>query len=86
MAQQVGFTIAEMHMLVAGFSPDTPAFERWRQLAQHKLQEVEKVIAHAQQTKRILEQLVQCGCLHLEECIENCAPQPSPFLKEAPPF
>ncbi len=84
MAQQAGFTIAEMHMLVAGFSPETPASERWRQLAQHKLQEVEEVIAHAQQTKKILEQLVQCGCLRLEECVENCAPQTSPSLKEAP--
>src|SRR5690348_10299190 len=46
MAQQAGFTIAEMHMLVAGFSEETPASERWRQLAYHKLQEVEAVIAH----------------------------------------
>jgi len=82
MAQQAGFTIAEMHMLVAGFSPETPASERWRQLAQNKLQEVEAVIVHAQQTKRILEQLVQCGCLRLEECIENCVPQKRASLEE----
>lgn len=74
MAQQAGFTIAEMHLLVAGFSPETPASERWRQLAQHKLQEVEAVIAHAQDTKRLLEQLLLCGCLRFEECIENCSP------------
>jgi MerR family redox-sensitive transcriptional activator SoxR len=82
MAQQAGFTIAEMHMLVAGFAPETPASERWQQLAQCKLQEVEAVIAHAQQTKRILEQLIQCGCLRLEECIEHCAPQGAVFLEE----
>lgn len=82
MAQQAGFTIAEMHLLVAGFSPETPASERWRQLAQHKLQEVEAVIAHAQHTKLILEQLIQCGCLRLEECIENCAPQGPVSLEE----
>ncbi|MBA2679955.1 MAG: MerR family DNA-binding transcriptional regulator [Ktedonobacteraceae bacterium] len=76
-AQQAGFTIAEMHMLVAGFSPETPASERWRHFAQNKLQEVEAVIVHAQQAKQILEQLVQCGCIHLEECIENCVPQNS---------
>jgi MerR family transcriptional regulator, redox-sensitive transcriptional activator SoxR len=74
-AQQAGFTIAEMHLLVAGFDPETPASERWQQLAQRKLQEVEEVIAHAQQTKLILEQLIQCGCVRLEECAENCAPQ-----------
>lgn len=69
MAQQAGFTIAEMHLLVAGFSTETPASERWRLLAQTKLKEVETIITHAQQTKRILERLVQCGCLHLEECL-----------------
>jgi MerR family redox-sensitive transcriptional activator SoxR len=77
MAQQADFTIAEMHLLVAGFSPETPASERWQSLAQKKLQEVEATIAHAQQTKRLLEQLSQCGCLHLEECVyRNAAGQP----------
>lgn len=77
MAQQADFTIAEMHLLVAGFSPETPASERWRSLAQKKLQEVEATIAHAQQTKRLLEGLSQCGCLHLEECVyRNAASQP----------
>src|SRR5713226_5906742 len=55
MAQQAGFTIAEMHLLVAGFDAATPASERWQVLAQTKLKEVEAIIAHAQQTKRILE-------------------------------
>lgn len=69
MAQQAGFTIAEMHLLVAGFSPETPAKARWHQLAQTKLKEVEAVITHAQQTKQMLERLMQCACLHLEECL-----------------
>ncbi|GHO65486.1 hypothetical protein KSC_043780 [Ktedonobacter sp. SOSP1-52] len=29
MAQQAGFTIAEMHLLVAGFDASTPASEWW---------------------------------------------------------
>lgn len=69
MAQQAGFSIAEMHLLVAGFSTETPASERWHQLAQTKLKEVEEIIVHARQTKRILERLVRCGCLHLEDCL-----------------
>lgn len=69
MAQQADFTIAEIHQLVAGFSPETPAFERWQLLVQKKLQEVEATIAHAQQTKRLLQMLSQCNCQHLEECV-----------------
>ena len=70
MTQQAGFTLAEMHLLVAGFEASTPASERWQQLAQTKLKEVEAIIAHAQQTKRMLERLLQCGCLHLSECLQ----------------
>jgi len=74
MAQQAGFTIAEMHLLVAGFSSETPASERWKLLGRKKLQEVETVITHAQQTQQILERLVQCECLRLEECVHNWTP------------
>src|SRR5258706_15724564 len=71
MAQHAGFTLAEMHLLVHGFSPETPASERWQQLAHKKLQEVEALITHAQQTKHILEGLLQCQCLRLEECVQG---------------
>ncbi|GLV60631.1 MerR family transcriptional regulator [Dictyobacter sp. S3.2.2.5] len=70
MARQAGFTIAEMHVLVAGFSSETPASERWSLLAQQKLLEVEEMIARAQEAKRLLERLSQCRCSHLEECLE----------------
>ena len=82
MAQQAGFTIAEMHLLVAGFSEGTPASERWQVLAQKKLLEVEEVIAHAQQTKQLLEQLLLCGCLDLTECVHGCAPANSVVQEE----
>lgn len=71
MAQQAGFTIAEMRLLVAGFEASVPASERWQQLARAKLSEIEALIAHAQQTKRLLEGLVQCECVHLEECLHQ---------------
>jgi MerR family transcriptional regulator, redox-sensitive transcriptional activator SoxR len=84
MAQQAGFTLAEMHLLVAGFSAEVPASERWQLLARRKLQEVEAVIAHAHQTQHLLERLLQCGCLHLEECVQNCAPVSNPSRTENP--
>lgn len=72
MAQQAGFTVAEMRLLVAGFSSDTPASERWQVLASRKLQEVEERIARAQQMKLLLEKLLQCRCPRLEDCIAEC--------------
>jgi MerR family redox-sensitive transcriptional activator SoxR len=68
LAQQAGFTIAEIQTLFHGFAAETPPAERWRPLVEHKLGEIEALIARAQQMKRILETLLGCGCLRLEEC------------------
>jgi MerR family transcriptional regulator, redox-sensitive transcriptional activator SoxR len=69
MAQQAGLTLAEMHLLVAGFDDSTPASERWQQITQNKLKEVEAIIAHAQESRQLLERLSQCSCLSLGECL-----------------
>ncbi len=68
LAQQAGFSMAEIQTLFHGFAAETPPGERWRPLAEHKLGEVDALIARAQQMKRILETLLECGCVRLEEC------------------
>jgi len=67
-AQQAGFTIADIKTLLHGFNAATPAATRWRALAERKLPEVEALIARAHEMKRIIEESLQCGCLSLEEC------------------
>ena len=71
LAQQAGFTVAEIQTLFHGFAPEATAGERWRVLALHKLGEVDALIVRAQQMKTILETLLHCGCLQLEDCIAN---------------
>src|SRR5687768_3240104 len=68
MAQEAGFTIAEIRTLVAGFPEGTPASARWQALAQQKLAEVDALIARAQTMRRVLEESLACGCLSLEAC------------------
>ena len=68
LAQQAGFTIAEIQTLFHGFAAGTPPAERWRPLAEHKLGEIDALIARAQRLRRLLETLLQCGCVSLEEC------------------
>lgn len=69
LAQEAGFSIAEIKSLFYDFADDTPASLRWQALATHKLAEVEARIARAQEMKRVLEEcLLQCRCLSLEEC------------------
>ncbi len=68
-AQQAGFTVAEMRTLFNGFTPETPASARWEALAQQKLVEVDALIRRAQAMKRVLEEeLLRCRCLTLDEC------------------
>lgn len=67
-AQQAGFTIAEIRELLDGFSEDTPPSERWRVLAHEKLPEVEALVERALGMKRLLERGLVCECLRLEDC------------------
>ena len=69
LAQQAGFSMAEIQTLVTAFDEDAPLGVRWRTLAEQKLSELEELIAKAQGMKRILEQGIRCQCLNLDECI-----------------
>ena len=68
-AQQAGFTISEIRMLLDGFSEDTPPSERWRVLAREKLPEVEALVERALGMKNLLERGLRCECLRLEDCV-----------------
>lgn len=67
-AQEVGFTVAEIRALVEGFDQTGVAAERWQKLASRKLTEVDALIAHAENMKRLLEESLRCGCLTLDAC------------------
>src|SRR3712207_6466465 len=67
-AQQAGFTISEIRMLLDGFSEDTPPPERWRVLAREKLPEIEALMERALGMKNLLERGLRCECLRLEDC------------------
>lgn len=69
-AQAVGFSVAEMRMLLHELDGDTPLSARWQSLAQRKLTEVDTLIHRAQSMRRMLEQGLHCSCLDLEQCID----------------
>ncbi len=77
-AQEAGFSIAEMQVIFSSQEGATPLTERWQALAREKLEQVEALIQRAHAMKQILEQGLQCGCLDLDECIDcvllNCQP------------
>jgi MerR family transcriptional regulator, redox-sensitive transcriptional activator SoxR len=67
-AQQAGFTISEITILLDGFAEDTPPSERWQLLAEEKLSEVEALVERALGMKDLLERGLHCECLRLEDC------------------
>lgn len=68
LAQQAGYTIAEIQMLLHDFPSDTPPAERWRTLARTKLVEVDELMQKVQARKLLLEQTLHCACATLEDC------------------
>ena len=75
MARELGFSLDDIRTLLNGFSPDTPPPARWRQLAEHKLPEVEATIQKAQAMKRLLTKGLRCDCVRMSDCIvHDCSP------------
>lgn len=70
LAQQAGFTIAEIKTLLEGFETEIPPLSQWRALAHQKLVEVELAIARTQQMKFLLQEGLRCGCFNYDECQE----------------
>jgi MerR family redox-sensitive transcriptional activator SoxR len=68
LAQQAGYSIAEIQMLVHDFPAEAPPSVRWQTLAQQKLDELDKRMRDLQAMKALLEQTLQCQCATLDEC------------------
>jgi MerR family redox-sensitive transcriptional activator SoxR len=70
-AQQSGYTIAEIQTLLHDFPVDTPPSVRWQALAETKLVELDERIRQAQAMKALVEQTLLCQCPTLEACAER---------------
>ncbi|HEX2105464.1 MAG TPA: MerR family transcriptional regulator [Solirubrobacteraceae bacterium] len=67
-AQQAGFTLAEIRELLAGTDAGAPAGDALRALAERKLPEVEALIARAEAMRAWLELARECGCPSFDVC------------------
>ncbi len=71
MAQQAGFTVAEIRALFYEFPTDTPPSARWQKLASHKLEEIDVLLNRINRMKMLLERASRCECPTLEDCAEG---------------
>ena len=79
-AQEAGFSIAELRVLLGGGDASPP---RWRALAQRKLHEVDALIERAQGMRRLLEESLRCDRVTLEECATVVRQRPVAGADEA---
>lgn len=75
-ARQADFTISAIHTLFEGFEEETPMCVRWQILAREKLAEVGALLDRAQRMRTLLDLVLTCECLHLDDCakaMRRCA-------------
>ena len=70
-ARELGFSIEEIRTLLDGFPRATAPCERWRDLAEDKLPEIEGIIARATALKELLEAGLSCTCEDIQLCLRT---------------
>ncbi|WP_028610881.1 MerR family transcriptional regulator [Paenibacillus harenae] len=73
-AQQTGFSIQEISILLEGFEPGESLSNRWEQMARQKRSELEERKRQLNSMIQILDSGLSCKCLTWSECkdkIEN---------------
>lgn len=67
-ARQSGFTLDEIQQLFAGFQPGTRASQRWQELSQRKLAELDASMERIKVMRGLLRRMGSCRCDALDEC------------------
>jgi len=68
-ARQLGFTLEEIRQLFFGFRNVTRASERWQELSQRKLAELDILMDGIRTVRRLLKKMTQdCRCETLDQC------------------
>ena len=85
LAQECGFTLAEVRRLFAPGLDGRPPSARWEMLAEVKLAEIERVERLLQRMRSALEGVRSCACVDLDACGALALQElPSPLSSEGP--
>jgi MerR family redox-sensitive transcriptional activator SoxR len=68
LAQQAGFSIAEIQTILHDFPAEATPSARWQFSAQQKLAQLEEQMRTLQAMKSLLEEMMKCQCATLDEC------------------
>ena len=68
-ASEMGFSLAEIKLFLSGLRENAPVGLRWKKLATKKISEVEESIARSLRLKTLLQNLLDCRCASLKQCV-----------------
>lgn len=84
LAKDASFTLPEIHALLYGFADNRTTSERWQELAQQKIREINAIIERAEEMKALLEEGLRCDSLLFEldaiPSLREAAPEKKPLL------
>jgi MerR family redox-sensitive transcriptional activator SoxR len=70
-ARELGFSIEEIWVLLNGFPRGTAPCDRWRNLAENKLSEIDAMIDRATALRDLLHAGLNCTCEDIELCLRT---------------
>ena len=76
-AGDMGFTLAEIKLFLAGLRDASPVGLRWRKLANRKIKEIDESMKRARRLKDLLEHLLHCHCASLGICVQRLSLSPN---------
>lgn len=85
LGKALGFTLAEIRVLVDGIAKGDRSPRRLQALARAKLPEIEATLRRAHVMRRFLRAAQHCRCLTLDECAAAARRALPPFLSNVQP-
>jgi MerR family redox-sensitive transcriptional activator SoxR len=76
-ASDMGFTLAEIKIFLAGLRNSAPVGPRWKRLAHTKIKQVDHTIQRSRQLKSLLKHLLHCRCPSLQVCVQRLSLSPT---------
>ena len=70
LAQNAGFSIDEMKLMLESYNRNSSVTAMWRLLAEKKRQEIQEQVTELNIMTEVLDNILKCECGSLKECLE----------------
>jgi MerR family redox-sensitive transcriptional activator SoxR len=75
-ARDMDFSLDEIKIFLSGLNDKAPVGKRWKRLAHSKIRQVDETMVRARRLKSLLEHLLHCRCVSLQQCVERLSLSP----------